>query len=149
MLSQRPFKDRDEVFESGARIWWDLGREDWLEAFAGHPRIGGQADGKSGGLADGRTGGLRDGSAAEWSAEEQAGATAAADEVKAALAEANREYEARFGHIYIVCASGKSGAEMLELCRARLVHDPDSELQVAAGEQAAITRLRLEKLLTL
>ena len=65
----------------------------------------------------------------------------------AALAEGNRAYEARFGHIYLVCATGKSAPELLEILRARLGNDPATELRVAAAEQAKITRLRLEKLL--
>ena len=141
MLSQRPFKNRDEVFDSAEHIWWSLGREDWLEAFAAHPRIGAQRH--SG------TAAQDDSKAPEWSQAEQAGAAAASDETKAALAEVNREYEAKFGYIYIVCATGKSGEEMLALARQRLGNDADTELRVAALEQLNITRLRLEKQLTL
>jgi len=67
--------------------------------------------------------------------------------VAAALADGNLTYEARFGRIYIVCATGKSAEEMLGILRSRLANDPEAELRVAAGEQAKITRLRLEKLL--
>ena len=67
----------------------------------------------------------------------------------AALAEVNTAYEAKFGYIYIVCATGRSGEELLALARQRLSNDPDTELRVAALEQFRITRLRLEKLLTL
>ena len=62
------------------------------------------------------------------------------------LAELNREYEARFGYIFIVCATGKSAKEMLRLLEDRLANDPARELAIAASEQARITRLRLEKL---
>src|SRR5205085_1652027 len=127
MLSQRPFKDADEVFASAERIWNDLGREDWLEAFAAHPRIG------------------EKGTAQE--SREQAGAASATDDVKAKLAEVNRAYEARFGWIYLVCATGKSAEEMLAIAQSRMTNDPDAELKVAAAEQAKITRLRLIKLL--
>jgi 2-oxo-4-hydroxy-4-carboxy-5-ureidoimidazoline decarboxylase len=64
----------------------------------------------------------------------------------AALARANPAYAARFGHIFIVCATGKSAAEMLDLLQARLGNDPETELRIAAGEQAKITHLRLDKL---
>ena len=127
MLRQRPFKSADEVFASAERIWNDLGREDWLEAFAAHPRIGEQKDAQS--------------------AQEQAGALAAGDEVKAKLAGVNRAYEARFGWIYLVCATGKSAEEMLALAESRLHNDLETELRVAAAEQAKITKLRIEKLL--
>jgi OHCU decarboxylase len=129
MLSQRPFKDRDEVFASAERIWWDLTPEDWLEAFKAHPKIGGTASGAA--------------------AKEQASMQSASDEVRAALETANAEYEKKFGWIYIVCASGKSPEEMLALCRARMAHEAGAELKVAAEEQLKITRLRIEKLLTI
>jgi 2-oxo-4-hydroxy-4-carboxy-5-ureidoimidazoline decarboxylase len=141
MLGQRPFKDRTEVFEAAAHIWWSLERRDWQEAFAAHPRIGGQADRRSGGQEGGR--------GAAWSEQEQAQVAEADHAVTAALAEANREYEGKFGHIYIVRAAGRSAEEMLALARARLRNDAATELRVAAAEQLAITTLRLEKLLTL
>jgi len=59
----------------------------------------------------------------------------------------NKEYEQRFGYIYIVCATGKSAAEMLEVARERLENAPEVELRIAAEEQGKITRLRLAKLL--
>jgi len=136
MAAARPFASLDEVLEAADRAWWALGREDWLEAFRGHPRIGEQK------------GGAQPEQGARWSAGEQAGVHAAEDATRAALAEGNREYEARFGHIYIVCATGKSATEMLEILRARLAHDPETELRTAAAEQAKITRLRLQKLLS-
>ncbi len=135
MLSQRPFKDRDEVFEAADRIWNDLGRDDWLEAFAAHPRIG--ADAHAGQDAQGRA----------WSEAEQAQVARAGADIRSRLAQANRDYEARFGFIYLVCASGRSADELLAYCHERLANDPGSELRVAAAEQARITRLRLEKLL--
>ncbi len=128
MLSQRPFKDRDEVFASAERIWWDIAPADWLEAFRAHPRIGEKASGAA--------------------AQEQSSMQAASDDVRAELARANAEYEQKFGWIYIVCASGKSPEAMLAMCRARMANDADTELKVAAEEQLRITKLRLEKLLT-
>jgi len=128
MLSQRPFKDADEVFESAERLWWDLPPEEWLAAFAAHPRIGDTA-------ASGRE------------AHEQSGMMAAADDLKARMAQANRDYEAKFGWIYLVCATGKTADEMLTFARTRMTNEPAAELRVAAAEQARITRLRLEKLL--
>ena len=62
------------------------------------------------------------------------------------LAEGNRRYEEKFGYLFIVCATGKTAAEMLALLQQRLKNDPEHELAVAAGEQEKITRLRLEKL---
>ena len=128
MASARPFATRDALYEAAGRIWWNLDPEDWHEAFAAHPRIG-----------------ERRGS--QWSVQEQSGAHAAAESTLEELASVNAAYEARFGYIFIVCATGKSGDEMLAAARRRLHNDPGAELQVAAAEQAAIARLRLEKLL--
>jgi OHCU decarboxylase len=131
MTEGRPYRDPGHLFETADRVWWSLGRADWLEAFAAHPRIGEKK------AADDRSG--------RWSAQEQAGAAGAEAAVLAELAEANRTYAERFGHIFIVCATGKSAGEMLGLLRARLGNDPATELGVAAEEQRKITRLRLEK----
>ena|SRR5271155_1445794 len=116
----------EAMAEHAARIWRGLEREDWLEAFAAHPRIG-------------------DLSASGTAASEQAGARSATPEELQELARLNREYEARFGFIYIVCASGKPAGKMLEILRRRLLNNPRRELGVAAEEQLAITQLRLKK----
>lgn len=137
MVAARPFASDQELFHMAYTIWQELGAQDYLEAFAGHPRIG---DVNS----------LREKYAgtAAWAAGEQAGAAAASEETLQGLADGNRMYEARFGHLFIVCATGKSAAEMLALLQARLANDADMELQVAAAEQAKITRIRLENLLS-
>jgi len=136
MVAQRPFATRDEVIESADRIWAALSMPDYLEAFDGHPKIG-DLDSLKARYAD--TKALAGG--------EQAGTAGASDEVLDALAAGNREYEQRFGFIFIVCATGKSAEEMLKLLNERLDNDLISELAIAAAEQARITRLRLNTLL--
>lgn len=129
MVASRPFRDRPDMVRMSDGIWWSLAPEDWLEAFKAHPRIGEKGKG--------------------WSEQEQSGARGARSEILAELAEANRRYEARFGHIFIVCATGKSAGEMLALLQERFGNDPDTEFRAAADEQRKITNLRLEKLLPL
>ena len=73
----------------------------------------------------------------------------ARDAVRDRLAEGNRHYEARFGYIFIVCATGRSAEEMLAMLERRLTNHPDDELRIAAEEQRTITRLRIAKLVTL
>jgi OHCU decarboxylase len=128
MAAARPLATRDAAWEAAERAWRGLDREGWVEAFRSHPRIG-------------------DRTVTGQEADEQAGATSASERVLDALAQGNRAYEERFGHIYIVCASGRSAEEMLFLLEERLANDPDTELAVAAAEHRKITRLRLEKLL--
>ncbi|HEY2954778.1 MAG TPA: 2-oxo-4-hydroxy-4-carboxy-5-ureidoimidazoline decarboxylase [Candidatus Eisenbacteria bacterium] len=136
MCAARPFRDRDALNTAAGRAFGALEPEDWLEAFAYHPRIGDLAW-------------LRDkyGSTAAWAAEEQRGAAAANQDTLEALAEANRAYEERFGYIFIVCATGKSAEEMLALLMDRMPHPPSLEIMVAAKEQMKITGLRIDKLL--
>jgi OHCU decarboxylase len=119
----------------GNEMWWMLEREDWLEAFRSHPKIGEQKA-----AAEVST------QSKQWSGQEQAGVQTAAQETVDELAQLNREYEAKFGFIFIVCATGKSADEMLALLRERLRNDADAELGIAAAEQAKITELRLKKL---
>ena len=125
MAAARPFASRERLLDTAERTWLDLGAEDWREAFGAHPRIGERATGVA--------------------AREQSGTRDASAEVLRSLADANREYEERFGRVFLVCATGKSAKEMLDLCRLRLHNDPREELAVAADEQRKITRLRLEK----
>ena len=135
MLVRRPFTTLHVLLHESEQLWWDLEPDDWREAFEHHPRIGDAAAA------------VRQGEPARaWSADEQRGASDAPEDTRRQLAEGNREYERRFGHIYLVCAAGKSAGEMLALLRARMENDPDTELRVAAAEQAKITRLRLLKL---
>ena len=138
MIARRPFETLDDVLDAADDVWWPLGPGDWREAFAHHPRIGERASAAQ-----------ESERASRWSAGEQSAVAQADDRVRAELAQINRDYEHRFGFIYIVCASGKTPEELLEIARARLVHDADTELRIAAEEQRKITRLRLEKLLTL
>ena len=127
MLAARPFVNDAELLASAERVWWKLGRADWLEAFAHHSRIGERA-----------------GDA--WSWREQAGMDGAGEDTRRALAQGNRDYEKRFGYVFLICATGKTAEQMLEALRGRLMHDPATELRIAAGEQASITRLRLDNL---
>ncbi len=132
----RPFWDVGQLLRIAGRVWRELPREDWLEAFRAHPKIGeSEAERETGE------------EARRWSESEQAGARASSADTLAQLAEANREYERRFGFIFIVCAAGRTADEMLADLRARLANDPETELRVAAEEQWRITALRVKKFL--
>ncbi len=127
MAAARPFVSKEAVFEKAEALAQTLSRADWLAAFAAHPKIG---DRKARGQAG----------------KEQSGTARASSRVLAGLTKGNRDYEKRFGYTFIVCATGKSAAEMLRLLSARLKNAPDAELRVAAEEQRKITRIRLERL---
>ena len=129
VAAARPFADAGALAASADAVWESLGPDDWLEAFAAHPRIGDRVDGSS------------------PSAREQAGIGGAADGLLEALADDNREYERRFGHVFLISASGRGADELLAALRERLGNDPEAELRVAADEQRKITGLRLSGLL--
>ena len=128
MAAARPFADEAAMLDRADAIWWSLDPRDWLEAFSAHPKIGGPAT-------------------TRWSAQEQSGMASAAAAVSDRLASGNRDYEARFGYIFIICATGKSAGEMVEALEQRLGNAPDRELRIAAEEQRKITRLRVAKLI--
>jgi OHCU decarboxylase len=141
MVARRPFGNFAELFAAADEIWRSLGREDWLEAFSRHPQIAEKATEKRIEAQPGQSLSNR------WSAEEQSGAQRNSADVVARLAEGNRAYLQRFGHIFIVCATRKTAEEMLAILERRLQNDASAELTIAAEEQRRITRLRLEKLL--
>jgi 2-oxo-4-hydroxy-4-carboxy-5-ureidoimidazoline decarboxylase len=136
VAAARPFASVEALHQAAEEAWRRASRKDALEAFSHHPRIGDRDSLRA------RFPGTH-----AWSAGEQSEAAVADEAVLDALAAANREYEARFGHIFIVCATGKAASEILSLLRARLGNDAAAELKIAAEEQMKITRLRLAKLL--
>jgi 2-oxo-4-hydroxy-4-carboxy-5-ureidoimidazoline decarboxylase len=137
MARARPFKEDAAVYAEAGWLWSQTGPEDWREAISHHPRVGDISKLRE-----------RFQKTGAWSEQEQKGVHGASEEVIQALADGNREYETRFGFIFLICATGKSAQDMLDQLRERLNNPPALELRIAAGEQAQITRLRLEKLLT-
>ena len=137
MLARRPFSTYGALLEASDRVCDKLSRDQWLAAFAHHPRIGEQ-----------HAAATVSGTAQQWSAGEQREATGGDAALQERLREAQRRYEVRFGYIFITCASGRSASEIMEELQSRLHNDHDRELRVAAEEQRKITRLRLEKLVS-
>jgi 2-oxo-4-hydroxy-4-carboxy-5-ureidoimidazoline decarboxylase len=134
MLDRRPFGSQESLLTAARDEWAALGEDDWREAFQHHPAIGDLTS-------------LRERFPAthQHSTREQAGVQSASDDALRRLADGNRRYRERFGYTFIVCATGKSAEEMLSLLEARLDHDHQVEIQVAAEEQAKITALRLRR----
>lgn len=136
MANARPFSSASTLFDTAQHIWDNCSEADGLEAFKGHPKIG---DIKSLAKKYAATEG--------WSEGEQSGVNTAQQEVLEGLAKGNQDYEDKFGFIFIVCATGKTAAEMLDLLQARYPNERDTEVRIAMGEQAKITHIRLQKLL--
>jgi 2-oxo-4-hydroxy-4-carboxy-5-ureidoimidazoline decarboxylase len=121
----RPYRSIEALHAAAEAALTDA---DVADGLAGHPRIGERT-------------------ADRGSQREQRGVSGASTEVLAALAEGNREYERRFGHVYLVCATGRGAEELLGVLRERLGNDPDTERAVMRGELVAINRLRLDRML--
>ncbi|GGO81834.1 2-oxo-4-hydroxy-4-carboxy-5-ureidoimidazoline decarboxylase [Nonomuraea cavernae] len=126
----RPYRDPAGLAAAADAAVHDLTWPEVLEALGAHPRIGERAAGAD--------------REAAWSRQEQSGVR---DDLREALAEGNRAYEERFGHVYLICATGLSGGQMLDRLRERLEHDDETERRTVRDELAKITRLRLAKLL--
>lgn len=136
MLTHFPVDDLVELLETSEEVWFECGEDDWREAFSKHPKIG-DIDSLEKKFAD----------TAAWASGEQSGVQSASRETLEALAEGNKQYEEKFGYIFIVCASGLSAEEMLVMLQTRLKNNPAEEIKIAADEQNKITRGRLEKIL--
>jgi len=129
----RPYADLDRLCAASDAAFADLDSADVDIALAAHPRIGERAEGA--------------GRETAWSRQEQSGTRGADDALQHELRQANLAYERRFGHVFLIRATGRSAAEMLAECRRRLANDPATERREVLGQLRAITRLRLEKLL--
>jgi 2-oxo-4-hydroxy-4-carboxy-5-ureidoimidazoline decarboxylase len=128
LLAGRPYPSAEALEAASDAATSSLDDAGLAQALGGHPRIGKRVHGG-------------------WSAQEQAGVGDADADARAQLAEANADSERRFGHVYLVCASGRSADELLAICRSRLANDPETERGVVLDELAKINRLRLRKLL--
>ena len=126
----RPYRSIDQLLEAAEAAWSKLKPGDWLHAFAAHPRIGEVG-----------------GHAAAASEREQSAVRQASSRTLTALAEENRKYEARFGHVFLIAARGRTAEDILHALRQRMSNDPVTELELSTAEQRKITRLRLLELL--
>jgi len=138
MNQNRPFQNKDDLYQKSESIWFSLSSKDWLEAFIHHPKIG-DIDSLRKKFHNTKS----------ISENEQSGVNDAAESTLKDLAESNQLYEDKFGFIFIVCATGKSADEMLAMIKIRLNNNVNAEMLNASKEQNKITKLRLEKLLLL
>jgi OHCU decarboxylase len=133
LIAQRPFETEEALFSNADKVWSTMQQDDWMQAFRAHPRIGERkvehATAQS----------------KQWSGQEQSSVEQAEARTLAELASGNARYEELFGFTYIVCATGKSAAEMLAILNRRLASDRNTELREAAEQQRQITQIRLRK----
>jgi 2-oxo-4-hydroxy-4-carboxy-5-ureidoimidazoline decarboxylase len=134
LAAGRPYRSRTDLLAAAGAASESLSWADVVVGLSAHPRIGERAAGDS--------------KEAAWSRREQSAASRSGDDAtRAALVRANHEYEERFGHVFLIFASGKSQDEILAAARARITNDEARERVVVAGELRKIALLRLERLL--
>lgn len=135
MLSHKPYSTKEKLFNTAEKVWYSLEEKDWKEAFTHHPKIGELNSLKKKFI-----------STKTLLQKEQSGINTASIKTLTELAKYNKEYEKKFGYIFIVCATGKSAEEMLSMIKKRINNNPKDEIKIAMQEQFKITKLRLEKL---
>ena len=136
MVSAMPFRSKIAIQNTAALFWKSMRSADYLEAFDGHPKIGDPDSLKK-----------KYWSTRSLAANEQSSVEQANDNVLQELVQYNNDYKTKFGYIFIVCATGKTAAEMLKLIKTRINHQPDQEITIAAAEQAKIMSIRIDKLI--
>lgn len=134
LVSRRPLNTLPELLAASDSSWWLLGEHDWQEALDSHPRIGERH-------AQVQT----SATSLRWSADEQSVTQLIDDAAKAMLAQGNQAYEAKFGRIFTVCATGKTSQEILAILNHRMHNTAEAELHEAAEQQRQITHIRLQK----
>ena len=131
-----PVANEEILLNEAERIWFQCNEKDWLEAFAHHPKIGDIHSLKE-----------KYAATSPWAEGEQSSVKQSSSEVLEALAKGNTAYEDKFGYIFIVCATGQSAKEMLDMLLLRLKNNAAQEIHIAMQEQNKITAIRLKKLL--
>jgi len=136
MIINRPYHSKQKLSEAAINLFRNCSKDDWLEAFTHHPKLGDRKNIEK-----------KFAATSNWAGEEQSGTNDASKSVLLELEQANLDYENKFGFTFILCATGKSATFMLDSLKIRLTNTKDEELQIAMEEQNKITKLRLEKLL--
>lgn len=128
LLAQRPYADRDALLTASDTATGELDDGDLAEAMAGHPPIGRPKPGDPA------------------SAREQRGMAGASEELKAEMLELNLAYQERFGHVFLICATGATGEQLRDALKARIGHPPERERAIVRTELGKINRIRLTRL---
>lgn len=135
MIAALSIEKLADLKKAAEEKWYECSDDDWLQAFTHHPKIGDINSLKK-----------KFTNTAAWALNEQSGVNTASNKILEELAAKNKDYEKKFGYIFIVCATGKPAEEMLAILQSRLTNKPGDEIKIAAEEQIKITKLRLEKL---
>ncbi|MFD1659515.1 2-oxo-4-hydroxy-4-carboxy-5-ureidoimidazoline decarboxylase [Streptomyces caeni] len=129
LAAARPYRTADDLYAASDAALAELTAADLREAMAGHPPIGRPAPGDPA------------------SAREQRGMAGASEELKAEMLELNLAYQQRFGHVFLICATGRTGEQMRDALRERIGNPPEREREIVRTELGRINRIRLARLL--
>ncbi|GGT49225.1 2-oxo-4-hydroxy-4-carboxy-5-ureidoimidazoline decarboxylase [Streptomyces kurssanovii] len=128
LLAQRPYATTQALFEASDAAMAELTAEDLAEAMAGHPPIGRPEPGDP------------------TSSREQSGMAGASEALKAEMLELNLAYQDKFGHVFLICATGRTGEQMRDAVRTRIENSPEQEREIVRAELGKINRIRLTRL---
>ncbi|MBT2364240.1 2-oxo-4-hydroxy-4-carboxy-5-ureidoimidazoline decarboxylase [Streptomyces sp. ISL-10] len=131
ILAQRPYTSTDALFEASDAAMAELTADDLAEAMAGHPPIGRPKPGDP------------------TSSREQSGMAGASEALKADMLELNLAYQEKFGHVFLICATGRTGEQMRDAVRERIENSPEQEREIVRTELGKINRIRLTRLVEL
>jgi 2-oxo-4-hydroxy-4-carboxy-5-ureidoimidazoline decarboxylase len=129
IAAAKPWSSREALLAANAAAMAALTDADLRDAMAGHARIGQPKTGDA------------------TSEREQAGIQGVDQAILDELHEANAAYEAKFGHVFLICATGRTAATMLAALRERHPNDPATEAEIVRGELRKINDIRLNRLL--
>ncbi|MGI5379203.1 2-oxo-4-hydroxy-4-carboxy-5-ureidoimidazoline decarboxylase [Streptomyces sp. CA-251387] len=128
LLAARPYATADDLYAASDAATAELTTEDLEEAMAGHPPIGRPKPGDP------------------TSAREQRGMAGASEELKAEMLELNLAYQDKFGHVFLICATGRTGEQMRDAVKERIGNSPEQEREIVRTELGKINRIRLARL---
>lgn len=128
LLAGRPYATTDALFTASDAATAELTAEDLAEAMAGHPPIGRPKPGDP------------------TSAREQRGMAGASEELKAEMLELNLAYQDRFGYVFLICATGRTGEQMRDAVKERIGNSPEQEREIVRTELGKINRIRLARI---
>ncbi|MEU2264805.1 2-oxo-4-hydroxy-4-carboxy-5-ureidoimidazoline decarboxylase [Streptomyces sp. NPDC019645] len=128
LLARRPYATAEALFAASDAAMAELTAEDLAEAMAGHPPIGRPKPGDP------------------TSSREQSGMAGASEGLRAEMLELNLAYQDKFGHVFLICATGRTGEQMRDAVRERIGHSPEQEREIVRAELGKINRIRLNRL---
>ncbi|WP_420310190.1 2-oxo-4-hydroxy-4-carboxy-5-ureidoimidazoline decarboxylase [Streptomyces sp. YS-B37] len=128
LLAARPYAGPEDLYAASDTATAGLTDGDLAEAMAGHPPIGRPKPGDP------------------TSAREQRGMAGASEDLRAEMLDLNLSYQEKFGHVFLICATGRTGEQMRDAVKERIGNAPEREREIVRTELGKINRIRLARI---